>query len=186
MAEPLLPRIARGDADAVEQCIDRYGGLIWTLARRLSPTIADAEDAVQEIFIDLWKNAERYRSDVAEESTFVALLARRRLIDRLRKIGRELEAQPLDDAAFEQPAPSRIAPVEMAEDAARARECLKRLRRDEREVLQLSIFQGLTQKRIAERIGIPLGTVKTHARRGLVQIKNCMQSATLGPAGGSS
>ncbi len=173
---PLLPRIAKGDGTAIDDCIDRYGGLVWSLARRLSLSPADAEDAVQEIFVDLWRNAGRFREDVAPEVTFVAMLARRRLIDRLRKNRRDLEAQPIDQAALEQAAPMETPTAELAEEGSRATACLDRLRRDERQVLELAIYQGLPQTRIAECTGLPLGTVKTHARRGLAQLRECMQA----------
>lgn len=184
MQVPLLPRIASGDSSAVDECIDRYGGLVWSLARRLSPCVADAEDAVQEIFIELWKNAGRFREDVAGEQTFVAMLARRRLVDRLRKFRREKDSQPIDETALQYPAPPRTPPVELAEDGARATSCLERLRSDERQVLELSIYHGLPQTRIAERTGLPLGTVKTHARRGLSQLRDCMQATSRLPAKG--
>jgi RNA polymerase sigma factor (sigma-70 family) len=172
---PLLPRIANGDSSAVDECIERYGGLVWSLARRLSPSVADAEDAVQEIFVDLWKNADRFREEVAGESTFVAMLARRRLIDRLRKCRRDLESQPIDENTLQYAAPPQKPPAELAEEVSRATACLEGLRSDERKVLELSIYHGLPQTRIAEQTGLPLGTVKTHARRGLSQLRDCMQ-----------
>lgn len=175
MQEPLLPRIANGDSRAVDECIDRYGGLVWSLARRFSSSAADAEDAVQEIFVDLWKNADRFREELAGEATFVAMLARRRLVDRLRKSRRELEVQPIDAFTLQQAAPLQTSPVELAEEVARAAACLEGLRKDERKVLELSIYHGLTQTRIAERTGLALGTVKTIARRGLTQLRDCMR-----------
>ncbi len=176
MQVTLLPRIAKGDTGAIDECVERYGGLVWSLARRLSPTVADAEDAVQEIFVDLWKNADRFREEVAGESTFVAMLARRRLIDRLRKSRRELESQPIDELALEYAGPPQKLPAELAEEGSRATACLEGLRSDERRVLELSIYHGLPQTQIAEQTGLPLGTVKTHARRGLSQLRDCMQA----------
>jgi RNA polymerase sigma-70 factor (ECF subfamily) len=170
-----LPRIASGDANAIDECIERYGGLVWSLARRLSASLTDAEDAVQEIFVDIWENADRFREELAGEVTFVAMIARRRLIDRLRKSRRELEAQPLDQVALEYAAPIQTSPVELAEEGSRATKCLEGLRSDERKVLELSIYHGLPQSQIAEQIGLALGTVKTHARRGLAQLRDCMQ-----------
>jgi RNA polymerase sigma-70 factor (ECF subfamily) len=178
LSTPLLPRIANGDIHAIDECIDRYGGLVWSLARRLSPSLADAEDAVQEIFVELWKNAERFREEVTGEATFVAMIARRRLIDRLRKSRRELDAQPLDQVTMEYASPPQTAPIELAEEASRATKCLEKLRSDERNVLELSIYHGLSQSQIAEQIGLALGTVKTHSRRGLVQLRDCMQVST--------
>ena len=176
MQSPLLPRIASGDSTAIDECIKRYGGLVWSLARRLSPSTADAEDAVQEIFIDVWRSAARFRENVASEATFIATLARRRLIDRLRKFKRELDPKPLAGEAMDYPAPAQTPPAEFGEESSRATACLEGLRRDERRVLELSIYHGLAQSRIAEQTGLPLGTVKTHSRRGLSQLRDCMQS----------
>jgi len=172
---PILPRVAQGETNAIDECIDRYGGLVWSIACRLSPSTADAEDAVQEIFVDLWRNAGRFRENLGTEATFVSVLARRRLIDRQRKLRRNPEPQSIEEGEIDFPAPRSASQVELAEDGARATACLEKLRQNEREVLELSIYHGLTQTRIAERTGVPLGTVKSLIRRALVQLRNCMQ-----------
>ncbi len=128
----LLPQIARGEETAVHQCLDRYGDLIWSLARRLLPTSADAEDAVQEIFVDIWQNAERFDQEIASEKTFVVMLARRRLIDRRRKLGRSVQGQPIDEAALERPDRQQVDTVELADEAARANRCMEKLHQDQR------------------------------------------------------
>src|SRR5678816_3425476 len=92
----LLGRVAAGVPGAVDECIARYGGLVWTLARRFSSNSADAEDATQEIFLDLWRSAARFDPIAASETTFVALIARRRLIDRRRRRQRRGDTEPLD------------------------------------------------------------------------------------------
>lgn len=173
---PLLPRIADGDPKAIDECIARYGSLVWSLARRLSSSMTDAEDAVQEIFIDIWKNADRFREDRAGEATFVATLARRRLIDRLRVSSRQVSSQTIDEKNFPIAGPLQTQPVELAEESSRAADCLLGLRSIERSVLELAIYEGLSQGRIAEITGLALGTVKTHARRGLLQLRACMNS----------
>lgn len=175
LQEPLLTRIANGDTRAVDECIDRYGGLVWSLASRLSCSVADAEDAVQEIFVDLWKNSHRFREDLGAEATFVAMLARRRLIDRGRKSRRALDSQPIDEITLQRAAPQQTSPAELAEESARASACLERLRKDDRKVLELSIYHGFPQTQIAQQTGLALGTVKTIARRGLSQLRDCMQ-----------
>ena len=81
----ILERVAAGDPAAPNECIARFSGLVWSLARRLCSSPSDAADAVQEIFIDLWKSAPRFDSSIASETTFVAMIARRRLIDRGRR-----------------------------------------------------------------------------------------------------
>jgi RNA polymerase sigma factor (sigma-70 family) len=172
---PLLPRIANGEAAAIDECLDRYGGLVWSLAQRLSPTLSDAEDAVQEIFMDVWRNANRFREEVASEVTFVAMLARRRLVTRMRQSRRDVGTQPIDESTLQYAASQPRARLEINEEASQATACLERLKQDEREVLELSIYHGLPQSQIATRVGIPLGTVKSHARRGLSQLRDCMR-----------
>lgn len=168
MNPTLLQRIARGERDAVEACLDRYGPLVWSLARRFFRDRAEAEDAVQDVFIDLWSKAARYDPSVAEEAVFVAMIARRRLIDRLRRRRREPVAESLEAAgsvADAQPS------AESGGDAARAAKLLETLRPEQREVLELSIYQGLSHSEVAGRLGMPLGTVKTHVRRGLMALR---------------
>jgi RNA polymerase sigma-70 factor (ECF subfamily) len=174
----MLPRIASGDMTAVDECLDRYGGLVWSLASRLSPTSTDAEDAVQEIFIDLWRNAARYREDLGEEATFVATIARRRLIDRQRKFRRDPEQQPVESLDLIESGIPEVSAIDRSDDEQRAVACLGKLRENERQVLELSIYHGLPQSRIAHQTGVPLGTVKTLIRRGLAQLRSCMKIGT--------
>jgi RNA polymerase sigma factor (sigma-70 family) len=79
----VLDRIAGGDLAAINECISQYGGLIWSLARRLTRTPADAEDATQEIFVNVWSSATAFDSAKGSETVFIAVIARRRLIDEL-------------------------------------------------------------------------------------------------------
>ena len=77
MVQPLLPRIAAGDQRACRDLVDRYRGLVWTIARRYTRGNAEAEDAAQDVFVDLWRSAHRYDPTAASERTFVAMVARR-------------------------------------------------------------------------------------------------------------
>lgn len=173
MAESILTRVAGGDQSAVEECLSQFGGLVWSLAKRLSRTVADAEDATQEIFLEIWKNSAKYDSNISSEATFITMIARRRLIDRHRKQTRTLDTVSMD-ADFNSPGESEPDRVELAEEAGRAKECLEQLRPEERKVLELSIFQHLSQAKISEMLEIPLGTVKTHARRGMVRLRELL------------
>ena len=182
---PLLPRVALGEPAAIDECLDRYGGLVWSLACRMAPARADAEDAVQEIFIDLWRNAWRFRPEAGAEVAFVSTLARRRLVDLQRRVARKRPAESLDSRNVDVPAPPVEAAVELAEDVERARNCLKQLKDRDREVIELSVYAGLSQSRIAERLDAPLGTVKTLVRRALIQLRDCMRfSSPTAPAEG--
>lgn len=173
MPQTLLERVADGDAAAVDECLGKYGGLVWSLARRLCPRHEDAEDAVQEIFVEIWRNAGKFDPGIASESTYVTMLARRRLIDRYRRRSRDPGAASLveEAVAFDS---EHERQTEISEEAARARESLEQLRPEERQVLELSINHGLTQSQIAEATNLPLGTVKTHARRGLIRLRELL------------
>jgi len=162
----LLGRVAAGDRDAVRECIARYGGLVWSIARRFEA--ADAEDAVQEIFLDLWKSAARFDRQIASEAAFVAMIARRRLIDRKRTRGR----RPTIDPGADLPAvPSEGSGPRTCAEASQAARALDKLRPEQRQVLLLSACHGMSHGEIAEHTGMPLGTVKAHARRGLMSIR---------------
>jgi RNA polymerase sigma-70 factor (ECF subfamily) len=171
--ETLLSRIAAGDPNAVGDCLERYGGLVWSLVRRFLGQSADAEDAAQEIFVDLWRNAPRFNPALASESTFVTLIARRRLIDRRRRMQRHPEPGPLPESVPERPG-GGTALVDVRDEAARAAAALDALREEQRRVLQLAVYHGLTHEEIARVTGLPLGTVKTHARRGLIRVRELL------------
>ena len=170
VAQVILKRIAAGDKTAVQDCLDNYGGLVWSLARRMSPNTDEAEDAVQEIFIDVWKNAARFDEAQSSETTFVAMIARRRLIDRLRKTNRQPNVDSLDDILAE-PASVTNLDMQVGVEAKEAAAAMKNLRPEQRQILHLSIVQGYSHQEIADALDMPLGTVKTHARRGLIQVR---------------
>jgi RNA polymerase sigma-70 factor (ECF subfamily) len=173
VAKVILKRIAAGDKTAVQDCLDNYGGLVWSLARRMSPNTDEAEDAVQEIFIDVWKNAARFDETQSSETTFVAMIARRRLIDRLRKTNRQPNTDSLEDILAE-PSSGRETNLQICVEAKEAAEAMKNLRPEQRQILHLSIVQGFSHQEIADALKMPLGTVKTHARRGLIQVRELL------------
>ena len=150
-----------------------YGGLVWSLARRMLRNQDDAEDAVQEIFVDIWKNAAKFDPSQASETTFVAMIARRRLIDRIRFTQRRISADSLDDVLAE-PAGTSEKELQVQIEGREALKALNELRPEQRQVLQLSIIHGLSHQEIADATGMPLGTVKTHARRGLLQARELL------------
>jgi RNA polymerase sigma-70 factor (ECF subfamily) len=172
--EPLLPRIAAGEAEAVQECLDRFGGLVWSLAKRAGFPASEAEDAVQEIFVDIWKSAERFDASLGSEATFVATIARRRLIDRRRRRARSPSVDPLEVEPASPRSEEGLEAVAVRDEAQRARAALARLRPEQQRVLELSILHGLTHQEIAEQESMPLGTVKTHARRGLIKVRQLL------------
>ena len=186
MSQSLLRRVAAGDSSAVDEVLDRYGGLVWSLARRFSADPADAEDGVQEVFIDVWRAADRFDESLSSEATFIAMIARRRLIDRARKRDRSPVTSNLvcDDLASGEV--GQLDRLEHDDDIARAVSALQTLRPDQQQVLRLAVYEGLSHSEIAEATGRPLGTVKSLVRRGLVQIREVLRSVPGVAAGGGS
>ncbi len=175
MKDSILQRIAIGDVSAVDDCLNRYGGLVWSLAKRWLGNMSDAEDATQEIFVELWQQAGKFDPAVASESTFVAMVARRRLIDRMRRecrrpVTEEFLSEPADDGSNE-----GVSALEWADDVAKVQRCLSRLTAKQQEILGLVVHQGASHVVISNHLSLPLGTVKSYARRGLIQLRDCMK-----------
>jgi RNA polymerase sigma-70 factor, ECF subfamily len=154
-----------------------FGGLVWSLARRFSATAADAEDAVQEIWVELWKFAHRFDAAAGTEAAFVATIARRRMIDRMRASGRRPRTETLEDSAAMDIADPAEASGEVASDFAIAERALGQLNEEQRELLLMGIVEGMSHSEIALATGKPLGTVKTQLRRGLSRIRRLVEEA---------
>lgn len=171
----ILERIASGDSGAVGSCVDEYGPMVRALALRyLGGRGDEADDAVQEIFIEVWKHASRHDRTRGSEASFIATIAHRRLIDRVRRHGASPVlapaggVQPTDAEKPAHAAASAPADVRAAIDA------FNQLAPDERQVIRLAIGEGLTHERVASILSVPLGSVKTRIRRGLVRLRELM------------
>ncbi|HMP08002.1 MAG TPA: sigma-70 family RNA polymerase sigma factor [Lacipirellulaceae bacterium] len=186
-ATSLLGRVAAGDGGAVEECLSQYGPLVWSIARRLGANPSDAEDAVQEVFVELWRVAGRFDAAIASEATFIATIARRRLIDRRRRQQRQPATGGWADYEPAAPAASPVDWLQICDEAALARRKMRELSADQQRVLSLAIEDGCTQSEIADRLDLPLGTVKAHARRGLIRLRELMsaESSRTPAAGGA-
>jgi RNA polymerase sigma-70 factor (ECF subfamily) len=171
MSGALLLRIAQGEQQAFAQCLKDYGGLVWGIARRFSPTRADAEDAAQDVFLHLWKNARHYDPGRGSEAVFIATLARRVLISRFRGRQRRPQEVPFDAAPEEAPPQSAPPEAETCAEAALAAAALAQLPADQQQVIGLAVLHGLSHSEIAALTGRPLGTVKTLLRRGLMLVR---------------
>ena len=136
---------------------------------------ADAEDVTQEIFVDVWQSARRFDPAVASEVVFITMIARRRMIDRLRRSNSKLDAVSVEASAIEVVASPSKDRVELAEEADKAARCLERLSKEQQKILTMSVHQGASHSLISQALGMPLGTVKSFARRGLIQLRDCMQ-----------
>lgn len=170
MTASLLEQVAQGDQTAVGKVLNQYGDLVWSLARRFLGNSPEAEDAVQDVFIAIWSSADRYKPELASEVTFIATIARRRLIDRLRKNSRTPDSETYDESiAAQNPEPvNRITENVEVQNVVRV---LNDMPEEHREILSLSIYEGYSHSEIADRMDMPLGTVKTRVRRGLIHIR---------------
>ena len=177
--EALLQRLARGtDDQALSELYDRYQGLMYGLALRITRDPALAQDAVQEAFVGVWRNASRYSGSKASVRTWILSIAHHRAIDVIRR-RRATSPIPEDDApgaAFT--TPDVWPEVAQAMDADAVRRALGALPEAQRQAIEMAYFAGLTQTEISDRTGAPLGTVKSRVRLGLIQLRRELEGMT--------
>jgi RNA polymerase sigma-70 factor (ECF subfamily) len=168
----LLQQMAGGDRDAFMRFYERYASLAFTFALRLLGSRSEAEDLLQEVFLQVWRQARTFSPARGSPEAWLITMTRSRAIDKLRSMHRR-ETSPL---AADEPARleggSRVAPPTQATEAKlTVQGVLGKLPEAQRKVLELAYFDGLTQSEIAARLGEPLGTVKTRIRMGLERLR---------------
>jgi RNA polymerase sigma factor (sigma-70 family) len=177
--EALLALAAREDEQALAELYDRYGRVAYGLALRIVRDPALAEDAVQEAFLTLWRTAGSFRADKAKPSTWILTLVHRRAVDVVRREERR-RAAPLEGT--EEPDERSLAADEEIELSDRRRlvqEALRQLPDEQREALELAYYGGLTQSELAERLSVPLGTIKSRMFTGLRRLRDLLAEAGL-------
>lgn len=180
----ILERVADGDPRAMADLVDKYGDLVWSLARRYFGTSPVAQDSVQEAFLSLWSSAGRFSPRRGSELTFVLTVARRRIVDQIRHEARFAASVPLkgDEVDLALDGEARFE-AELA--SLQVRPLLCALSENEREILSLSLYEGYSHSEIANRLNMPLGTVKTRIRRSLVRLRQRL-NVEIKEAGGES
>lgn len=174
-AEDLLERAARGDRDAVMSLYDRFAPVLMAVATRIAGGRAEAEDIVQEVFARAWREAATFDRARGSAIAWLVTLTRNRAIDAVRS--RKRRTRHEDDQTREEPAvvPPASTPelaVVDAERAAAVRVALESLRPEQRQVLELAYFSGLSHSEIAERLAQPLGTVKTRIAQAVKRLRD--------------
>lgn len=181
--EALVALVARGDEDALAELYDRVSRIAYGLALRVLRDERHAEDAVQEAFLQVWRSAATFTAERAKASTWILTLVHRRAVDLVRREERR-QADPLtDDTAAATQAP------EQTEEAAwlrfereRVQTALKQLPDVQREALELAYYGGFSQSELADRLGVPLGTIKSRMFAGLARLRELLDDSEQGRA----
>jgi RNA polymerase sigma-70 factor (ECF subfamily) len=171
-ADALLARIAGGDEDAFARLCDLFAGPVLGEALRHLADRAAAEDVTQEVFLRIWRNAHRFDPVRGRAEAWIATIARNAARDALRRKG-TVPVEELSDAV--DPAPDPVDEVSDASQALQLQAAVASLAPGSREVIELAYWHGLSQVEIAERLGLPLGTVKTRTRRGLALLAEVLE-----------
>ena len=142
---------------------------MWSIGRKFLYKESDVEDAVQDVFVAIWKAAEKFDHTKASEVTFISMIARRRFIDYLRKVSKHRNLQSIDDDNGQELFKESI--LNESTDLQLIKDAIGTLEIEDQELLKLSIYQGYSHSEIAKLLNIPLGTVKTRIRRNLIKLK---------------
>jgi len=163
----LMARIHAGDESAMSDLYDRYSGVVYGVALRVLGSTTAAEDVLQEVFLQLWRNPQAFDADRGRLAPWLAVIARNRAIDVLRKrpMEEDIDELPISTGVnLEDEASERIA-------IDKIRGVLAQLPAEQRKALEMAYFEGLTHTEIASKTGEPLGTVKTRIRYGLLALR---------------
>lgn len=176
--EEIIARLSAGESWAMAVLYDRYARLVFSLALRILNDRGAAEEAVQEIFVKVWRRARDYRAERGRFSSWLTGIAHNHAIDELRR--RRARPSASDDAAdaMEQVVDTAPAPMDLAMQSVERRRILDALSAipdAQRRAIELAFFEGLTQQEIADRLGEPLGTIKTRMRLGMQKLKALLE-----------
>jgi RNA polymerase sigma factor (sigma-70 family) len=176
--ESLLSLVASSDDQALAELYDRFGRVAYGLALRILRDEALAQDAVQEAFLAIWRSADRFLAERAKASTWILTLVHRRSVDLVRREDRR-RGEPLESAG-EPAAPETVEDeATLGFERRVVQEALSRLQPEQREALELGYYGGLTQSELAERLGLPLGTIKSRMFTGLSRLRELLAEAGL-------
>lgn len=170
-----LGRVASGDKAALRAVYDETSPTLFGICLRILGDRAEAEDALQDVYVSLWRHAGRFDPARAHPLSWLATFARNRAIDHLRSSGRARTAESLDVAVAvvdDQPGP--FAAICAEQDRQKLISCLEILERNQRDAIRSAFFDGFTYAELAARADTPLGTMKSWVRRGLTQLKACL------------
>ena len=168
----LLQRVRQGDQRAMAEVFDRYGRAVYSVALRILKDTGHAEDVMQEIFFQIWRNSDSFVQGRGSLGAWLVVVARNRSIDLLR---RRKPVDSVDDVILASPG-NMASEVEHNSMVEKVRKVLRDLPAEQQRSMELAFFEGLSHSEIAERTGDPLGTVKTRIRLALITLRKAFQS----------
>lgn len=179
--EDLLARVAQGDHLAFEALYARVSGPVYGIIRRVLRDAAQSEEVAQEVLVYLWQNASRYESSKGSAMGWVMMIAHRRAVDRVRSEQATSDRHHRAGAAEGETNYDVVAEtVEIQLEQQAVRRCMDSLTAMQRESVQLAYYGGHTYREVAEMLSVPLGTVKTRIRDGLVRLRDCLGVSVVG------
>jgi RNA polymerase sigma-70 factor (ECF subfamily) len=176
----MLHAVARGDESAFASLYDRYGSILFGLLLRILRDRPEAEDCLQEVFLQIWQRASSYDAARGRPFTWLVTLARSRAIDRLRSTGARTRTEQAAFADAGESVADADAEAFRSEQGAVVRGALAEIPEEQRRALLLAYFEGLSQTEIAARLGQPLGTVKTRMRSGMMRLRELLRGKVEG------
>jgi len=175
--ERLLAAVAGGDAQAFERLYHGTSAKLFGVCLRLLADRNDAEDVLQDVYAAIWRKAAQYDATIASPISWLAMIAHNKAIDRLRSDGATRNAVPIELAEdISDTGPGAVALAEHAGDVRRLDQCLQRLEARRRTLIRTAFFDGATYEELARRTDTPVGTVKSWIRRGLLQLRTCLEA----------
>jgi RNA polymerase sigma-70 factor (ECF subfamily) len=172
--EALVALVARSDENALAELYDRHGRVAFGLALRVLRDRNLAEDAVQEAFLAVWRTAGSFVPERAKASTWILMLVHRRAVDAVRREARR-PTDPLENAAEDMSDDSAAEDALRSLERTRVREALAQLPDPQREAIELAFYAGFTQSELSERLGVPLGTIKSRVFTGLARLRDLLE-----------
>jgi RNA polymerase sigma-70 factor, ECF subfamily len=177
-AEEIIARVARGEVGALHSAYDAFAGRAMAIALRILRSTEEAEEVVQETFVEIWRRAAEYQRERGTPGSWIAAMARSRAIDRLRERTRdENTIRALATQPPREPDPPPFESAARRQERTRVRAALAALPPEQRRTVELAYFEGLTQSEIARATGEPLGTVKTRIRLGMEKLADALLEA---------
>ena len=172
-----IGQVAKGEQSALQVVYTATSAKLFGICCRILNDPREAEDALQDTYLDLWKSAERFDRTRASPISWLAAMARNRAIDRLRAGGKVRAGAVEVDAAFalQDDRPAADQQIEAVQRTERIYACMNELDSNQREAIRRAFFTGVTYRELAEIDAVPLGTMKSWIRRGLAQLKQCME-----------